>query len=55
MEKAYKIAHTKLWDWKIAHKICAKNTQNREKLADMAKIKQKRPKTFNKTGEKTKN
>ena len=39
---------------KLAHKICAKNAQNRANLAKMPKIAQKRPKTFNKTREKTK-
>ena len=32
---------------KLAHKICAKNAQNRAKFAKIAKIAQKRPKTFN--------
>ena len=54
MEKAYKIAHTKRWVWKLAHKICAKNGENCAKLAKMPKIAQKRPKTFNKTCEKPK-
>ena len=51
MEKSYKIAHTKLRDWKI----CAKNAQNCAQLAKMAKIIHKRPKTFNKTSEKKTN
>ena len=40
---------------KLAHKICAKNAQNRAKFAKIPKIAQKRPKTFNKTREKNKN
>ena len=39
---------------KLAHKICAKNAQKHAILAKMAKIAQKKPKTFNKTREKTK-
>ena len=52
VEKAYKIANE---SEKLAHKICAKNAQHRTKLAKMAKIAQKRPTTFNKEREKTKN
>ena len=40
---------------KFAHKICAKNAQNHAKFAKMPKIAQKRPTTFNKEREKTKN
>ena len=47
MEKAYKIAHAKLWVWKLAHKIYAKNAQNCAKLAKLHKIAQKRPKNIN--------
>ena len=54
MEKAYKIPHAKLEYEKLAHKICAKNAQNRAKSAEMPKIAQKRPKNFNKTREKSK-
>ena len=39
----------------LAHKICAKNAQNRAKLAKMPKIAQKKANTLNKTREITKN
>ena len=42
MEKAYKIAHAKLWVWKISTKTCAKNAQNCAKLAKMPKIAHKK-------------
>ena len=49
MEKLTK-QHTQNFESeKIAHKICAKNTQNHAKLAKTPKISQKRQKTFNKT------
>ena len=51
MEKAYKIAQN-FETKKLAHKICAKNAQNHAK---MAKIAQKRPKTFNKMRENLNN
>ena len=54
MEKACKIAHTKLWIWKISTQNMCKNAQNLAKFAKMPKIAQKRPKIFHKIHEKTK-
>ena len=52
MQKKLTKQHTQSFETeKLAHKICAKNAQNHAKLATMAKIAQKRPKTFDKARE----